>query len=77
MLRLRAMVLVLFVYLLAFIEVNVAQEYMVRLRIRPQADATEVQLTSTLCDLLDLAGILLPADCVAKLTVTTDTTYTN
>ena len=74
----RAMVLVLFVYLLAFIEVNAAQEYRVRLRIRPQAaDTTVGELETTMCALLipDVFGDV--ATCISKLTATTDTTYTN
>ena len=69
------MVLLLCVCLFAFIQVNGAQEYKVRLRIKPKADTTVESLQSTMC------AVLMPAapaafdsvvDCKSKLTVTTD-----
>ena len=71
----RGMVLLLCVCLFAFIQVNGAQEYKVRLRIKPQADTTVESLQSTMCAVLEP---LQPApfasvdDCKSKLTVTTD-----
>ena len=73
------MVLLLCVCLFAFIQVNGAQEYEVRLRVRPQASSTTVEsLQSTMC------AVLMPAapaafdsvdDCKSKLTVTPDMIY--
>ena len=69
------MVLLLCVCLFAFIQVNGAQEYKVRLRIKPQAGTTVESLQSTMCAVLEP---LQPApfdsvrDCKSKLTVTTD-----
>ena len=71
----RGMVLLLCVCLFAFTQVNGAQEYKVRLRIRPQAGTTVESLQSTMCTVLMPA---MPAafasvdDCKSKLTVTTD-----
>ena len=71
----RGMVLLLCVCLFAFIQVNGAQEYKVRLRIKPQAGTTVESLQSTMC------AVLVPAapaafhsvgDCESKLTVTED-----
>ena len=70
------MVLLLCVCLFAFIQVNGAQEYKVRLRVRPQASSTTVHtLPSTMCAVLVPAIFETMPACESKLTVTTDMTY--
>lgn len=69
------MLLLLCVCLFAFIHVNKAQEYKVRLRIRPQAGTTVESLQSTMCAVLvppQAAVFANVEDCKSKLTVTTD-----
>ena len=66
------MVLLLCVCLFAFTQVNGAQEYKVRLRIRPQAGTTVESLQSTMCAVLMPAAFTSVDDCKSKLTVTTD-----
>ena len=57
------MVLLLCVCLFAFTQVNGAQEYKVRLRIRPQAGTTVESLQSTMCAVLMPAAFASVDDC--------------
>ena len=66
------MVLLLCVCLFAFIQVNGAQVYKVRLRIKPQAGTTVESLQSTMCAVLEPAVFASVVDCKSKLTVTED-----